>query len=435
MRRPASDHGPHHQAREAVHAGVLLVAASAVTGVGNLAFNVVVARHAGAATYGELGPLLALATVAGFLANGTMYATARLAARSAVSAPQLFMRSLRACIPYLSLSVGLAIASAPVASFLHLRSPAPVGLAAVLVAAIVVGAASNGILIGRRRFRVLAAVTIASAVLRLGGALPLAHLAGPLLGSLVASIVPAVVTLAVTVPIALRSAPASGSLTDGATSGPRLTGGVRGGLLGAALWSVWIVPVVLGRHLLTPAATGHLVAGQTIASSVLYLASPIVTAFFPANAAAAQARTARLGLGLTAMIAAVAGLGLVVVGPIVFPLLFGSSYALSRPLLGSLAVSAATVACVSYSCWLAVARGHGLGWAVGWPVAALGLVLPLALMLGRVPVFLALSPACALLVTGLIGTSLVRWPAHHRMAPVSLVPTRVARDEVEIIGD
>ena len=394
---------PRGEVRQAAQAGVLLVAAGGVTGVLNLLFNVVVARGGGVSAYGAIGPLLMLGTVAGLLATGLQYGVARAAALTPVAAPELVTMAFRAVLPWVLPTLILAVLAWPISGFLHLSSPLPVLIVTVLAAVSVAGAAISGLLIGRRRFRVIAGLMVGFGVLRLGLGFLVGHGEAAVDGSVLVSVVPVLGSLLVGLVILLRSRPPA-SQTDPAgqlaqPDGIQRTGFV-GALIAGGLWTIWGVPLLFSRHALNSVAAGDFAASQLLAGGIIWVTAPLVTAFYPTIVRHRHRSPILIGALGTLGIALVGLIILTAVGPLLIGKLYGGHFNGSRGLFLVLAVSATATACATFACWAALARRR----ATRPMLALLGLALALALgwdgLIGHSGIVLAAGPVVALIVSG-----------------------------------
>jgi len=422
----AADKKPSRSAvRQAASAGVLLVGAGAVAGILNLLFNVVVARGGGVSAYGAIGPLLTLATVTGLLAAGLEYGVARVAALAPKPAGELVPMAFRAVLPWVLPTLLLALLAVPIAGFLHLSSPLPVLLVTLLAALSVAGAAVSGLLIGLRRFRVLASLGIGFAVLRLALGFLLGRGGGAVDGSMVASLAPIVGSTLLGVAILLRW-PLAG---DGAETGdgrPQPEGlgrtGFVGALIAGALWTIWGIPVLFARHALSSAAAGDFAASQLLAGGIVWVTAPLVSAFYPTIVRHRHGSPVAIGALGTLCIALVGLVILTVVGPGLITELYGGHFSGSRGLLLMLAMSATATACTGFACWAALARKR----AIRHTLAALGLALLLELgwagLVGHTNTTLAAGPLLALALSGAtVGTvAIISWRRAGPFAPDAL---------------
>ena len=415
------------EVRQAAYAGVLLVAAGGVTGVLNLLFNVVVARGGGASAYGAIGPLLMLATVAGLLATGLQYGVARVAVLTTGPAPELVRMAFRSVLPWVLPTLILALLALPIAGFLHLSSPLPVLIVTVLAAVSVAGAAVSGLLVGLRRFRVIAGLGVGFAMLRLGLGFLVGHGAAAIDGSVVVSVVAVLGSLLLGLAILVIS-PRSASPVDVATqeadSGGVQRTGFAGALIAGGLWVIWGVPLLFSRHALSPVAAGDFAASQLLAGGIIWVTAPLVTAFYPTIVRHQHRSPILIGALGTLGVALVGLLILTAVGPLLMAKLYGGHFSGSRGLFLVLGASATATACATFACWAALARRR----AIRLTLAVLGLALLLELgwdgMIGHTGTVLAVGPVLALTLSGGVvgaGTLIVR----HRGGAL---PPEVAED-------
>lgn len=414
-----------------------MMAAGLATGVGNLGFNVLVARLGGAASYGILGPLLTLTTISGFLATGSQYAVARLVAVGAGRGTRVIRLAFRSVSPWLILSAILLALSFPIAEYLRLASVVPVVLTALLAGATVLGAAPTGLLVGASRFPAVAAIMFGTVILRLALGVLLGHGSGTVDGALLASLIPVLVAAGASLLVArrvLRPRAAAPAVTgDGAEPGESglMRTGVAGALIAGSLWAVWTVPVLSGRHLLAPSQAGQLAAVQLLAGGILFATSPLIMAFYPTLARGRDHQALVVGLLATGAVGAVGVIGLGLVGPQLMPRLYGPQFTPSAALLMCLGFSAALTAVVSYLCWAAVARRMALA-----PILAglaVGLIADVVLctVWAQSAVELGVSPALAL-ATGSVAALVVGRAIRQRRG--GLLPRDPRSIEIERCG-
>lgn len=408
---------PRGEVRQAAQAGVLLVAAGGVTGVLNLLFNVVVARGGGVSAYGAIGPLLMLGTVAGLLATGLQYGVARAAALTPVAAPELVKMAFRAVLPWVLPTLILAVLAWPISGFLHLSSPLPVLIVTLLAAVSVAGAAISGLLIGLRRFRVIASLMVGFGVLRLGLGFLIGHGGAAVDGSVLVSVVPVLGSLLVGQVILLRSRPPAGQTDTGSQlaqpDGIQRTGFV-GALIAGGLWTIWGVPLLFSRHALNSVAAGDFAASQLLTGGIIWVTAPLVTAFYPTIVRHRHRSPILIGALGTLGIALFGLIILTAVGPVLIGMLYGGHFSVSRGLFLVLAVSATATACATFACWAALARRR----ATRLMLAFLGLALLVELgwdgVFGHTALVLAAGPVLALTLNGCV------------VAAVSLISRRLA---------
>jgi O-antigen/teichoic acid export membrane protein len=428
------------ETRRAVRAGGLLMGAGVVAGVGNLVFNVVIARGGGAASYGVIGALLMLATIAGFLATGSLYAVAHLAAVGTPNRRGLMLPAFRGVAPWLVVSLVLVVGAVPLASYWHLASVAPVLLAAALLAVIVLGAAPTGLLVGFSRFRAVAGIGVGTTFLRLVLGAWLGRGPATVTGALVASVVPVALGALVGVVLVWRAGralqPVESEVARGvsATAGAGLVvRGAIGALIAGGLWAAWTLPVLVARHLLDPTRAGEFAAAELLASGVIYATTPLVTAFYPTLARGGDRQAVVVGLLATASLAGLGVIGLAVVGPALMPRLYGSAFHPPASLLAGLGTSAAVITIAGFICWAAVARRRPMGSVMVWLGVGMLTDVLLCMAWAHSAIQLGFSPAIALSIGGLVAG--VAWLAAHRRGVRLLGAVHASeRSEVERCG-
>ena len=385
---------------DATRATALLGVVSLGVSLGNLLFNVVVARSGGVSAYGGTGSLLALGTGSGFLALGVQYAVARRAATTDETPRELLGSLAKLAGPWCALAL-VAIAGAPVlSSFLRLSSELPVVATVMLAGIFIATAAPMGVLIGRRRFRAVALLMAMSTVLRLALAAPFGHLSDPVLGALLASVVPAAIWLLAATYMAIRE-PGIRAAAENVGAQSRsvamslVVEGVTGTGLATIVWSIWTLPLIIARHALGPDQASDLAAAQLSAGGVILVAGVAVTAFFPGIARHRSARMVLTGL-LVSFLLALAGAGaMVAMLPGLTPRLYGSGFAAPVPLVLALGTSLVAVTIANYLLWVTRALQSCL------LPTALGVALALTVEVGLALVWapgatvLALEPALA----------------------------------------
>ena len=401
------------EAARATKAAGLLTAAGLFTGIVNLAFNALVARTGGTSAYGAISVLLSVGTIAGFLGIGTGYAVAHWASRSQRPLAALLPGALRSATPWMVLGVVLAGVSVPASDFLHLNSPGLFLMADVLFVVTILGAAPGGLLIGARRFAILAGFSVFAAILRMALGATLTH-GSPVAGSMLASLLPPAAVGLMSTTIVLRStrvnrqSPEPLSL-EPETSEPEQRGyvagqGLIGALLAAGLWGLWSMPLVLARHALSSGASGDFAAAQVLTSGILFLVSPCITAFFPSVVRHPDRRVILTGLGVITAIAVVSAVGVVVVGPSLMGRVYGSHFAASAGVFVPLGASAVCISIASYLSWVARATRKYLTVLA----VSVGVGLIVEFVIGsamRGDVALAAQPALAVGIAGLLAAA------------------------------
>jgi O-antigen/teichoic acid export membrane protein len=347
--------------REATWAAGLLSVAGLVAGVGNLLFNVVVARTGGLEAYGGLGVLLAISTVTGFLATGVQYAIARHHRAGHIAALVLLRRTTLSVWPWLVGTALLLAFTAPISHYLRMSSTAPVVLTGLLSLVTLGGALPSGILLAQKRFVLITALHVGAVMLRIGVGAVLARLMEPTTGSVLATLIPIAVVSLLTFAVVQRESRDHVVVPQPSLEVTSTAVGAEGAvsaLYSAALWGLWSLPMVFARHDVAASVSGRFAAAQLVASGVLFLAAPLAMAFYPAIARHRDRRVVRSGLAVTGLVAGGSVLGLAVLGPYFIDRLYGPRFDVTWDLLLSLGFSAFVVALATYGLWAARAMGR-----------------------------------------------------------------------------
>jgi O-antigen/teichoic acid export membrane protein len=313
-------------------------------------FHVIVSRLLGPARYGALGAILALAALSG---NGTGAVSAAATRAVAVGGPDTpwdTRRVRRVGLVAAAGAVAVVLALDPVLErYLHLTSPVPLLLFAVLVAATLAGMVPRGILLGRRRFAPVSAALACGVTTKLVVGAVLAHVAG-ISGAMAGAALGECIT-------ALLCFRAERTAPGNAGGGSELSVPIRSfSLATGAYWGFWLLTATdtfLARHLLTATASGLYVAASTAASIALFLPNNITLAAFPSLAGAAAEGggppgTFRRPFTAAAGLTVVAATGLAVAPGLVVAVLFGAGFKHAAPLLALLAVSNGSQGMVSF---------------------------------------------------------------------------------------
>ena len=394
---------------DAAKAAGILTAAGLAAGVSNFGFNVIIARASGAARYGAIGTLVAIVTVAGFLALAAGYAVARRAAISDLSPRNVLVRATRSMGPWFVCLVPVLIALRPIADFLHLAGTAPVLMAVGTVAAMLAGSLASGVLLGHGHFRLIAALTLGNAIVRLllGAALP--RILEATDAALLATLIPVALVNAIAILLVLRlqrparPSPAPPDPLIERDIGKHLSRESFGGAVGSmALWAVWVVPLVMATHDLARVESGRFAAAQVLASAILLVVAPVTTAFFPTIARHRDRNAMLVGAVATAGLALVCAAGLALLGPWLTTRIYGAGFAASRALLTEFGLSAIAVAVATFALWAARARDGRNTRVTVIAIAALavegvlgGLLHPSAQVLAASPVITLLAATAA----------------------------------------
>jgi O-antigen/teichoic acid export membrane protein len=310
-----------------------LVRSSAILGPALMAANVASyllavlgGRELTTAGYGFFGSLLSVLLVAGVPALAIQAVVAR---RTAVGEIDL-AGALRigAVTGGVSAAIGLLLTPA-LAVFLH-AGPHALGLVVIMVSLLPLNllAATQGRLQGRERFVGLAALVLVIGAGRLlGGVVPLVLHAG---STVVMLGIGLGVTAAAAVGVRMAGAEhASGADPEPVVHGPRLRGEVGGAILAmGALLLLTNLDLLLGRHVLSPTASGRYAAGNVIAKIAFWLPQAVALAALPRlSRSAGRVKAMREALLLTAALAGVIVVVAAVAGVLVTRLAFGPRYA------------------------------------------------------------------------------------------------------------
>ena len=343
-------------------AGILTVAGLA-TGLSNLAFNIVVARGSGADRYGGIGTLLSLVTVASFLALGIGYAVAR---RTAIHElhPRLVLRgAARSMVPWFACLVPLLIAVGPTSDFLRLSSGLPVAIALGVVLTMLVGSLATGVLIGCRRFRLVAGLNMSSALTRVGLGAVLPRFFDATDAALVATLIPVAMVCVGAMLLVVRISQPAHAVSEAPPTnrhdavGHGLPRDSLAGAIGSmALWAVWAAPLVAARHNLASADSGRFAAAQVLSGSVLFIVAPVTMAFFPTISKHRDGNAVVAGMVISASLALLGSVGLVMFGPLFMTHVYGAQFSTSPWLFLEFGLSATSVAMATFALWASRAR-------------------------------------------------------------------------------
>lgn len=396
-------------------AGILTMAGTAV-GLSNLLFHVIVAREGGAESYGAIGALLTMTSVATYLATGTNYAVARSAATSGLPTRTILSRAVLGIWPAALVTVALLVAALPLAGYLHLSGPLPVVIVAVLFSAIVANAVPLGVLVGLQRFAFVAGLQLAAAAIRLVAGAVLGGSKDPIVGALAATGTPVLVVAPVAVLLALRSRPVPAPVTGDEVAASEVGGeAIRGALLAAALWALWSLPAVYARHDFSAVESGNFAAAQLLTGGILFLTAPLTLVFYARAARGQQPTLVRRGFAATMGLAIAAGIGATVLGPPVVNVVYRGHFGVSASLFAALSASALVVSAGTYAMWISRALRRNSLVVMGAIVLSLGIEAVAGAFWHAGPIFVGLEPALA----GAAGSGLA-------LATMALMRTRRA---------
>jgi O-antigen/teichoic acid export membrane protein/GT2 family glycosyltransferase len=334
----------------------LLTLAAGINASGSFLFHIFVARSGGTNPYGAADALLSFSFLASIIASGVQYAVARGVASGATPRSRALRSGLRAATPWL-VGSALALVAAPVIGrYLHVPDTGAVAGAIGLCIALLVYAIPSGIMVGEGRFGIFALLTVCGVAIRL--------VLGAVMGYDVNTTSNAVWASALSVCIvcvlgliwattgrdSVRAQPEDGfderSLRREAT---------YNALLGAGLWVAWILPVVQARHFLSHDAAGRFGAAAFLATGILFLISPLTTAFYPTIVRTRRVRPIVVGFLATSAFALACALVLTVFGSTIERRGYGRGFVVSWQCFFALGCSVALVAIATYGLW--VTRG------------------------------------------------------------------------------
>jgi O-antigen/teichoic acid export membrane protein len=313
-------------------------------------FHVIVSRLLGPARYGALGAILALAALSGNATGAISAAATRAVAVGGAARAWDTRRARRVGLLAAVATAGVVVALAPVLErYLHLTSPVPLLLFAVLAAATVGGMVPRGILLGRRRFAPVSAALAYGVTTKLVLGAVLAHAAG-ISGAMAGAALGECITAA----MCFRAERAAlGNHGNGTVlSVPFRSFSLATGAY-AGFWLLTATDTFLARHLLGATASGLYVAASTAASIALFLPNNITLAAFPSLAGAAAdgggpPGTFRRPFTAAAVLTVVAASCLALFPGLVVAILFGPGFRQAAPLLALLAVSNGSQGMVSF---------------------------------------------------------------------------------------
>lgn len=332
------------------NSGLAFFAALTYFNLSTFGFHVIVSRLLGPARYGALGAILALAALSGNGTGAVSAAATRAVAAGGPTAAWDTRRVRRIGLLAAVVAVAVVLALDPVLErYLHLTSPVPLLLFAVLAGATLAGMVPRGILLGRRRFAPVSSALVCGVTTKLVLGAVLAHAAG-ISGAMAGAALGECVTAALCFR-AERAAPGN------AGDGRRLSVPLRSfSLATGAYWGFWLLTATdtfLARHLLGATASGLYVAASTAASIALFLPNNITLAAFPSLAGAAAEGggppgTFRRPFTAAAALTVLAAGGLALFPSEVVAVLFGPGFKRAAPLLAILAVSNGSQGMVSF---------------------------------------------------------------------------------------
>lgn len=382
--------------------GLVFVLASITVSLSNFVFHLVLSRLLGPSAYGALGALVNVTAVATVpLAAIQVTVAQSIAVRSEPSETPPLGRLLRIAATAAVVALALWLAATPTMDrFFHLSSPRATIWLGVWLVPSVLNAALEGVLLGQRRFRVVAVgQLVGGGAARLAAGVVLVELGFGVTGGVIATVLASTVVLVVYAGALRRALLAGGPFVPKAGDAVLSTVALGGTALLTSL-DAW-----LGRHFLSAQQAGLFVAAATAGNIALFLPSAITTVYFPRlastggkGAEARQVLARATGLVATLAIAAAAAIAL-------FPgltvgILFGSSFSRASVAMGTVALADAGIAVAGCLVYFQVARRSRLALAP-WLCCALAVALAAAFH-GSIEVLAVdMLVACWALVLGL----------------------------------
>jgi O-antigen/teichoic acid export membrane protein len=365
---------------------VIMLVGGAVGGVGGFVYQAVAARLLQPGAYGGVASLIALYTVAMTPTSVLTLVIAHRAATLGVGEGTAGVRQLARsaggslilpCIAVIALGVLVAI---PSAGFLRLRSPVPVGILGVVVAAGWLLAIPRGALQGLQRFTALS-INLASEMVVRALSLVLILAAGwAISGAMAALVAGALFSLGLGVR-SLRRLPQSTAAAPGLPP-TGLSVSAAAAMVGVLM--LFNLDVILARHYLTAHQAGIYASVNKTGTIIYFLTLGAAQVMFPKVVAAggvisSQGRTLLQSTGLLCLPALVA-LGVFVAAPaLVVRTLFGPDFiaaARVTPLAGLFGLAVSLVNLLAQ--FFVAIRDR---WFL--PLMVLGCTLELALIVSR----------------------------------------------------
>lgn len=358
---------------------VLFVALSAVN-ASNFLFHVAISRRLEPAAYGGLGALLGLLLVLAVPVGALQIAiTRKVAARrdaGSTQVPQVIVGPLlaEAVVWGALISIGLAAAAPLLRVFLHLPTLSSAVMLGVYVLPAAIGLVPKAVLLGQRRFRLVAAGMLAGAATRLVLGIVLVEQGAGIDGAMGATVLGEVVTAAILLP-ALRAVVSGPDHLDPLRVRWRDASGAV--LAFAGFWVLTSVDTLLARHYLSREESGLYAAAATGARSVMFFSAAVSIVAFPRFAEGRGDPKGRAALVQALMVVGLLGFGAaaatVVAPDLVVGVLFGDTYEGSAAVIGLLSVASAClgVAGVLVHYLLATNQVRAASWCWGGVVLAL----------------------------------------------------------------
>lgn len=303
----------------------VLTAALLVLNLVNFGFNIGASRILEPSSYGVVGSLLALAAVASVPISAIQTAIVR-----EVATAEAGTYSVWGPQGYAAAAAGVTVVMAaavrqPLDHLFHAKGWAPALALGVLLAALELEIVPRGVLIGEERFALAGAGIGAGALGRLALGLVGASLWGAS-GALVGTAAGEAATAALFVGVMAGSRGWHGARRHGFAWREMFLsiGGYTGLLLLTSM------DTLSARHWLAPRSSGYYVAASIAASIALFLPSAVTLALFPGVAKEVSYREDRRFIAaafvLVASLSILTAVAIMVAGPVLIRVMFGSGY-------------------------------------------------------------------------------------------------------------
>lgn len=353
--------------------------ATAGVNASNFLFHIVVSRALGPEHYGAIGALLTILTLLSVPVGAAQLAVTQAVIKSESDDSTFSLRRvvLRALLGGFIAMLLLTMMTPMFEDFLHITSPLPIILVDTWIPLATVGAALQGALIGKYRFREVAFATF------MGGG-PVRLLVGAAMvwvglgvsGAIAATIVAQLFTTGSLLFSARTDLRADHSHATDRVSGRDMTLSIAA--LGGYT-ALMGIDTFLARHYFTSFTSGQYAAGAVAAHIALFVPGAIVTVAFPhlADGSGVSARSRKIFLETlfitTVLGIAVAGV-LTVLSSFVVRLLFGASYSNAVAVIGPLSFASAALGVLSIFVYYHLAR-RSLCALIPWAGVVLAAVL------------------------------------------------------------
>lgn len=347
--------------------------ATAGLNLSNFAFHAAVSRLLGPVRYGEVAPIVNLVSIlslpfAALEASATHVVAEKLRTNAPIGIRKLTSNAVLG--GFLCAAVWVSVT--PIADrILHLPSPIPVGLLALWILPIIPAAVLQGVLLGERRYRAVAACQLFGAgIIRLAAAIALVKIGLGVSGAVAATAVSGVATAGMAAIATRREL-----ILPIRTVRLKTRDAIRSvlGLGGIAV--LMVVDSWMARHFLPPAEAGYFNAASTAGRIALFIPGAIAMVAFPRLAQdggrGPQAwRELKWACAYVLATSISVATVLSIASSSLVNILFGSSFTPATHVLATIAFADAAVAMASLLTYSSLARRSRWS-AAGWGGALL----------------------------------------------------------------